>query len=67
MGQTLIIVCDRCGGLFLAADGQKTRTCPYCSKRVDLRKAKQLASAKSAFEASELLREMKRKKGFSRE
>ena len=67
MGQTLIIVCNRCGGLFLAADGQKTRTCPYCNTRVDVRKAKKVASAKNAFEASEMLREIKSKKGFSRE
>jgi len=67
MGQTSIIVCNQCGGLFLAADGQKTRTCPYCRKRVDVRKAKHLASAKTAFEASELLREMKHRKGFNRE
>jgi DNA-directed RNA polymerase subunit RPC12/RpoP len=67
MGQTLIIVCSRCGGLFLAADSQKMRTCPYCNTRVDVRKAKQVASAKNAFEASEMLREIKREKGFSRE
>jgi len=67
MRPTLIIVCNRCGGLFLAADGQKTRTCPYCSTRVDVRRAKKLASAKNAFEASEMLRDIKSKKGFSRE
>ena len=67
MGQTLIIVCRRCGGLFLAVDGQKTRTCPYCGKRVDVGKAKHVASAKNAFEASKLLREIKQSKGFSHE
>lgn len=67
MGTTLIIVCNRCGGLFMAADGQKTRTCPYCSTHVDVRKAKKVASAKNAFEASEMLRDIKSRKGFSRE
>jgi DNA-directed RNA polymerase subunit RPC12/RpoP len=67
MGPTLIIVCNRCGGLFLAADGQKTRTCPYCNTRVDVRKAKQIAAAKNAFEASKTLRDIKSKKGFKRE
>ena len=67
MGPTLIIVCNQCGGLFLAADDQKTRTCPYCSTRVNVRRAKKVVSAKSAFEASEMLRELKSKKGFSRE
>ena len=67
MGATSIIVCNRCGGLFLAVEGQKTRTCPYCNTHVDVRKAKKVASAKNAFEASEMLREIKRRKGFSRE
>jgi len=66
MRPTLIIVCNRCSGLFLAADGQKTRTCPYCGKRVDVLKAKHVASAKNAFEASKLLQELKQKKGFNR-
>jgi len=67
MGATSIIVCSRCSSLFLALEGQKTRTCPYCNTRVDVRKAKKVASAKNAFEASEMLREIKSKKGFSRE
>jgi DNA-directed RNA polymerase subunit RPC12/RpoP len=67
VGPTLIIVCSRCGGLFLAADDQNTRTCPYCGARVDVRKAKKVASAKNAFEASEMLREIKSRKGFNRE
>jgi len=53
--------------LFLAADGQKTKTCPYCGSRVDVRRAKKLAAAKSAFEASVILRDIKSRKGFSRE
>jgi DNA-directed RNA polymerase subunit RPC12/RpoP len=65
MRPTSIITCNRCGGLFLAADNQKTRTCPYCNTRVDVTKAKKVASAKNAFEASELLREIKSKRGFS--
>jgi DNA-directed RNA polymerase subunit RPC12/RpoP len=64
---TLIIVCNRCGGLFLAAEGQKTKTCSYCGARVDVRRAKKVAAAESAFEASEILRDIKSKKGFSRE
>jgi DNA-directed RNA polymerase subunit RPC12/RpoP len=66
MRPTLIIVCNRCGGLFLAADGQKTKTCPYCGAHVDVRRAKKVAAAKSAFEASEMLRDIKSRKGFSR-
>jgi DNA-directed RNA polymerase subunit RPC12/RpoP len=66
MGATLIVVCGRCGGLLMAADNQKTRTCPYCGSRVDVRRAKKMASAKNAFEASEILRHLKSKKGFNR-
>jgi DNA-directed RNA polymerase subunit RPC12/RpoP len=66
MGPTLIVVCNRCGGLLMAADDQKTRTCPYCGSRVDVRKAKKVASAKNAFEASEILRDLKSRKGFNR-
>jgi DNA-directed RNA polymerase subunit RPC12/RpoP len=64
---TLIIVCNRCGGLFLAAEEQKTKTCPYCGSCVDVRRAKKVAAAESAFEASEILRDIKSRKGFSRE
>jgi len=66
MGSTLIVVCSRCGGLLMASNDQKTRTCPYCGSRIDLKRAKRIASAKNAFEASEILRELKSRKGFSR-
>ena len=67
MKSTIIIVCNQCGGLFLATEGQKMKTCSYCGTRVDVRKAKKLAAAKSAFEASKILRDIKSRKGFSRE
>jgi predicted RNA-binding Zn-ribbon protein involved in translation (DUF1610 family) len=67
MRPTLIITCNRCGGLFLVKEGQKTKNCPYCGKHADVRSAKKVASAKNAFEASEMLREIKSRKGFSRE
>jgi len=61
-GTTLIVHCTRCGGLLLASESQKTRTCPYCNARVELKKAGRIASARSAFEASEILRELKSKR-----
>ncbi|MCJ7560492.1 DUF1922 domain-containing protein [Candidatus Bathyarchaeota archaeon] len=67
MGPTLIIECNRCGGLLMAANDQKTKTCPYCGARVDIGRAKKVASAKNAFEASEMLRDLKSRKGFRRE
>ena len=66
MGAKVIVMCSCCGGLLMAAAGQKTRTCPYCGSRVNLFRAKRVASAESAFKASELLREIKRRKGFNR-
>jgi len=50
----------------MATNDQKTRTCPYCGSRIDLKRAKKIASAKNAFEASEILRDLKSRKGFSR-
>jgi DNA-directed RNA polymerase subunit RPC12/RpoP len=50
----------------MAANDQKTRTCPYCGSRIDLKRVKKIASAKNAFEASEILRDLKSRKGFSR-
>lgn len=60
MTSVLIVVCSRCGGLLLAKDEQKTRTCPYCGSKVVLNKAKKVASAKNAYEASEILRKLKK-------
>jgi DNA-directed RNA polymerase subunit RPC12/RpoP len=59
MGLTLVVVCSRCGGLLLAKAQQKTRTCPHCGFTVVLAKAKKLASAKTANEASVILRKLK--------
>jgi uncharacterized Zn finger protein (UPF0148 family) len=59
MASTLIIVCPRCGGLLLAKTGTKTRSCPYCGHTVAVQKARKLASANTASEASTILRKMK--------
>ena len=66
MGITVIVVCSCCGGLLLAGFDQKTRTCPYCGSRVNVLRANRVALAESTFKASELLREIKRRKGFNR-
>jgi len=55
----LIVVCGRCGGFLLARTEQKTRTCPYCGSKVALDKAKKIASAGNAYEASKILRKLK--------
>jgi DNA-directed RNA polymerase subunit RPC12/RpoP len=60
MTTTIIIVCARCGGLLLAKADQKTRTCPYCGSKVDVDRARKVASAENANEASIILRRLKR-------
>jgi DNA-directed RNA polymerase subunit RPC12/RpoP len=55
----LIVVCGKCGGFLLAKAEQRTRTCPYCGFKVLVDKAKKVASAKNAYEASEILRKVK--------
>jgi DNA-directed RNA polymerase subunit RPC12/RpoP len=64
MGTMLIVECPHCGGLLMAAERQKTRTCPYCGAKIDLRRAHRLASAEDAFTASSILRDLKSKRGF---
>ena len=59
MVAVLVVVCSRCGGLLLARDKQKTRTCPHCSFKVDIDKARKVASAGTAHEASTILRKLK--------
>ena len=64
MGTTLVIECPSCRGLLMAAGDQKTRTCPYCGAKIGVRRANRLAAAEDAFTASDILRELKKKKGF---
>ena len=59
MGVTIIVNCTQCGGLMLVAKVQKTKICPYCGTQVNLLKAKKIASAGTAMEASEILRKIK--------
>jgi len=55
-----VIVCYNCGRLLLAKAEQKTRQCPHCEARLLVEKTKRVAFAKSAREASRLLRAMKK-------
>jgi len=59
MTQTAIIECPNCKGLMLATANKKTKTCPYCGTRVEVCKAKRLARAETAMQASEMLRKLK--------
>jgi len=58
----VVITCYKCGQLLLAKTDQRTRQCPYCEARLILDKTKKVASAKTAQEASVLIRALKRKK-----
>jgi len=58
----LIVVCGGCGRLLVADGSLKSRTCAYCGARVWLAKAKRVASARSAMEATELVQYLKQKK-----
>jgi acetyl-CoA carboxylase beta subunit len=65
MAPTLIMKCPNCNGLMLTSTIQKTKTCPYCSKQVNLKTAQKIAQANTAMEASELLKQLKANQGFS--
>jgi len=57
----MVIVCHKCGQLLLAKTSQKTRRCPYCETQLALDKTKKVTHAKTAQEASNLIRALKRK------
>lgn len=59
MTDTVVVECAQCKGLLLATKEQKTRNCPYCGAKINLGKAKRLASAENAFQASQILRKLK--------
>lgn len=62
MSSYAVIVCDKCGGYSLAKMNQKTRTCPYCGAKITLEKARKVAVAKTAVEASNIIQRIKEKK-----
>ena len=66
MGITVIVKCTKCGGFMLAAKEQKTKICPYCGTSVNLLRAQKVASANTAMEASEILKNLKKEKGFTK-
>ena len=66
MSIKLIILCSRCGGMLLSNAEQKTKSCQYCGTRIIVENAKKIASAKTAFEASEILKKIKTKNKFNK-
>jgi acetyl-CoA carboxylase beta subunit len=57
--------CTNCQGYLLASEGQKTKICPYCGTHVNLYRAQRIATANTAREASEILKQLKSDKGFT--
>lgn len=57
-----VVVCCQCGQLLLTKAEQKSKLCPYCNVKLSVRKARVMAHAETAQEASELIRVLKRKK-----
>jgi LSD1 subclass zinc finger protein len=59
----VVFVCSGCGRFLVAKAGQRNKRCNYCESLVDLWRAKRVASAGSAREASALVREFKMREG----
>jgi DNA-directed RNA polymerase subunit RPC12/RpoP len=59
--QYLVVECLNCKRFLLAASNKKTRTCPYCGKRVKLEDARVVGKSESAYEARTILQELKAK------
>jgi len=57
--QYLIIGCTVCGRLLLATSDKRTRTCPYCGKRVKTQEAQVMARSESPEVARRTLQDAK--------
>ncbi|MFC1487759.1 DUF1922 domain-containing protein [Thermoproteota archaeon] len=56
----IVLVCYGCGQFLFAKYAQKTRKCPYCETRLNLVKSRKVARLRTAHEASNYLRALKR-------
>jgi DNA-directed RNA polymerase subunit RPC12/RpoP len=55
----LVVACTHCGRLLLAASDKRTRSCPYCGRRVKIENARVIARSENAREARLVLQEAK--------
>ncbi|MGA2789896.1 MAG: DUF1922 domain-containing protein [Candidatus Bathyarchaeia archaeon] len=55
----LVVACTNCGRLLLAVSDKKTRSCPYCGRRVNLEDARLIARSEKPKEARRVLQEAK--------
>ena len=56
-----ILTCHKCKKYLISKTCQKTRQCPTCQTRIKLIKAKKVAHLKTAREASDYIRALKRR------
>ncbi len=59
----IVVNCPHCGSLMVARAENRTRSCPRCNHRADLRGLRIVARAETAREASAILRALKAKEG----
>jgi DNA-directed RNA polymerase subunit RPC12/RpoP len=55
----LVLTCSACNRYLLAISRNRTRSCPYCGKRIHLGKAKIYSRSESAEEARLVLQKLK--------
>jgi len=57
----VVVNCPRCGSIMLAKTVYKTRSCPHCGYRAELRRLRVLGRASSSTEAVALIQALKEK------
>jgi DNA-directed RNA polymerase subunit RPC12/RpoP len=55
----LVLQCSNCRRFLLAASDKRTRTCPYCGKRLVIGEERVVARSENAEEARLVLQELK--------
>lgn len=58
----VVVNCPRCGGLMLAKTVHRTRSCPRCGYRAELRGLRVLGRTDSSTEAVALIQALKEKR-----
>jgi predicted nucleic acid-binding Zn-ribbon protein len=61
----IVVNCPRCGELILANTSNRTRGCPKCGHRAELRTLRVLGRAETPSDAVELMKQLKERKGGS--
>jgi len=59
--QYLVLECTACSRYLLAVSSNRTRTCPYCGKRVNVEKTRILSRSNNAEDARLALQKLKMK------